>query len=201
MNDEAFSLGLLRVRVGGGKTSEPTVYTLAVDRLAASRQGLLYLLGVVGPYGTVKSLRMALNAKVKSEYSLSNVPVTDGKEQKRAGGFHTDDKQKFAVHVHPLGYGQVHALFLAIDPQFIRVISDEAVFAALKQTTFTTPILRSWVPALAKSLKDKGLLDPLWCFRCQCGIITAEDEHLDASVTDGVKSGSLLFNELNLVGV
>jgi hypothetical protein len=197
--DEDFDLGSLQVRVG--KPPDPTVYNLAVDRLACDRTGLLYLLGVVGPQASVKSLRATLNAKVAATFTLEGLHCDDGAGKGGfAQGFRPQEGTKYLVHQHPLGYGQAHALFLSTDPGFLKESSDESLFAALKSPRFTTPLLRSWVGPIAKDLKAQGLLSPLWCFRCRCAVVTAKDEDLDACVTRGVKGGKLLFRELNLVG-
>lgn len=197
MNDD-FEFGTLRVTVGSSK-SEQTAYTLAIDRLACHENGLIYMLGVIGPAGTVKSLRATLNAKVQSDYAVDNVRITTGRKSGWSRRFHTEEKQKFEMQVHHLGYGQVHALFMAIDPGFMRVISDEAIFQTLKQPTYTTPLLRSWVPQIASDLDQMGLITRLYCFRCQCAVVTAKDEDLDKVVSEGVKNESLKFKELKLV--
>ncbi len=195
-----FDLGELRITISAaGKP--PEIIDLGVDRLAVDRHGLLYLLSVAGPMGAVKSLRATLNAKVSADYSLAKVHCTNG-----AGGsgfasrLHSEENRKYDVFHHTLGYGQIHALFLAKVPGFLKKTSDDCLFAALKQPCYTTPILRSWVPALATDLKTKGLLTPLFGFRCRCSSITATTEDLDAIVTQGIQDGRLRFRELNLVG-
>ncbi len=197
MKDDAnFDLGLLRVFVDGG-----TVYTLAVDRFAADRQGLLYLLSVVGPQGEVKSVRATLNAKVNARYEVEKMHVTNA--EGRSGFFkecHTTDGAKYEVHHHALGYGQVHATFLLRDPGFIREPSDESLFAAFKNPRYTTPLLRAWTRPIADALHAKGLLQSLYCFRCRCLALAATNDDLDQAVTEGIQDGRLLFRDLNLVG-
>ncbi len=199
------AFGTLRVRVGnapGRAGAAQTVYALAVDRLAVSEYGLLYLLSVVGPQATVKSLRATLHGKIPAAYQLENVLVTHGHGTRgKPESFRkADDKQKFLVHTHHLGFGQVHALFLAQAPGFLRVISDESLFVALKSTEYTTPLLRSWVPAIRKGLVARALIDHLFCFRCDCAVLKATDLDLDAIVTSGVQAGTMQFRELSVVG-
>ncbi len=199
-NDEDFELGELRLTVHA-KSGDRTVTKFGVDRLAVDRLGLLYLLSVVGPQGSVKGLRAVLNAKVPADFELKRVHCTDGQDGSGfASRFHTKEGQKFAVRSHPLPFGQVHALFSTLEPGFLKVASDDALFAALKQPEYTTPILRSWVGALRATLIGRALLTPLFGFRCQCSLLTAKDTDLDAAVTLGIQSGTLLFRELNLVG-
>ncbi len=199
MNDDDFDLATLQVRVG--KPPDPTVYSLVVDRLAVDGKGLLYLLGVAGPQGDIKSLRATLNAKVPATFTFDNLHCTDGTGKGGfARGFMLPEGGKFLCYHQPLDYGQAHALFVSTDPGFLRESSEASLFAALKSPRFTTPLLRSWVPALAADLKTGGFLSPLMGFRCRCAVVTATDADLDAAVTRGVKAGTLLFRELNLVG-
>ncbi len=198
-DDEDFDFGQLTVRVGKDPKDQ-TVTRLAVDRLAADESGLIYLLSVVGAQGTVKGLRAALGKGVTATFAVTGVPVSNGHRTGHAHKLRTDEGRKFLVHQHPLGYGQVHALFLSTDPGFMRVASEEAVFAELKRPEYTTPLLRSWAGDVRDDLYALKLLAPLFCFRCSCSRITATTEELDACVSKGIKSGKLLFRELNLVG-
>ncbi len=199
-NDHDFTFGTLRV-LTGLTSATPTGYTLDVDRFAARSDGALHLLSVVGPQGTVKSLRATPNSKVPAKYELENLRCTCQGRAGDARKFHkADDKQKFLVHQHNLDFGQVHCLFLAQTPGFLRVISDESLFNALKSTEYTTPILPSWVPAIRAGLVARNLIAHLYCFRCECAVLTAKDEDLDAIVSEGVRSGRMPFRELSLVG-
>lgn len=193
MTEEPEPLGTLTVTVGKVRDVQ-TVTRLRVGSLAADKTGHIYLLGVVAHLDTIKGLRACLNADVTAFFELKGVAVTDGIETHRARGLQRLDAG-YSVHVAHLGHGQHHALFQTRDPSFLNVVSDESLFRALKGETYTTPILRSWIPYVRQRLEALGLLAPLWCLDCRCARLTATTADLDAIVSDGAKHDILKFRE------
>ncbi len=194
-NTEDFEMGRLTVTVG--KASDiPSVYTLEVDRLAARKDGEMYLLSVVGPAGAVKGLRACMNANVTVELALDGLHVEDDSGRGgRANAVRREAEKGYALSLVQLGHGHYHALFTSRQPGFLRTVDDESLFAALTEPVFTTPILRAWVGPIAAQLKDAGLLVPLYGFRCRCALLTATTFDLDAIVSAGVQDGTLRFEE------
>lgn len=198
MSEAPEGLGTLHLKVEG---DPPTAYALTVDRLAAARKdAACYLLSVAGSQGALKGLRAALNAKVRAIYTLEGVTATDGRDSGTARTIRPREGHRYRLHTHPLGYGQVHGLFRTDDPGFLPMGSHETLWKALKSPTYTTPLLRSWVPWLQERLRAEGLLEPLYCYRCECGRLTAAPEDVDRLVEEGVRRGVLPFRELAIIG-
>jgi hypothetical protein len=199
VNDEV-EPGTLTVTVKGKKGEPPTVYRLWVDRIAAARDGQLYLLSVAGAQGEIKGLRAALGGGVAADFGLDNVhvacsdPNTDG-ERRLAQRVRPDEVHKYDVVAAPLGFGVTHAVFTSRAPGFLRSLSDEAVWRELKRPEFTTPLLRSWAGPVAAELRRLGLLTPLYCHGCACAVISAQTGDLDKIVEEGVRRGTLPFRE------
>lgn len=194
-DDDETGPGRLTVRIRGKVGEAPTVYALAVDRLAAAEDGRLYLLSVAGAQGEIKGLRAALGAGVPATLELEGVPVEVDGHLRYAKNVRADDVHKYDVYSAPLGMGTTHALFLSRDPGFLRTSSDEAVWRALKRPEFTTPVLRAWAGPIAAELRRLGLLTPLCCAGCACAVISAQTGDLDKIVEAGVRAGTLPFRE------
>ncbi len=199
MTDEGTKYGTIEVRTGKeAKYSKYTVpdYTLAVDRLAAARDGTLYMVSVIGTQGTVKGLRAILNTgAATARLKLEDVRVGDGKDSGEARVVTPPEGVRYEFHPHSLGFDNFHALFLSRAPGFLPCVSDESVWRELKRPEYNTPILRSWVPEITRRLKAEGLLVPLFCYRAECALINATNDDLDGIVSAGVRSGKMKFRE------
>jgi hypothetical protein len=198
MSDEPDDLPMGKLRVLVGKRgSEPTQLDFAVSRMAAARNGTLYLLEVVGASQSINGLRACLNANVTADFAIEDVRASSGN-----GGsgnirtFYREPDHGYACYATHLGHGHHHALFLSRVPGFLPVVSDESIYNELKKPHLTTPILRSWIGPIADALKAGQKLEPLYCFNCQCALITATTDDLDRIVSAGVKDESMPMREL-----
>jgi hypothetical protein len=196
--DEEFTPGTLEVVVGKAR-DVATRYSVLLERLAAARDGTLYLLGAVGTTATLSGLRAALNADCGAEFLVSGVRASDGERGGDVRRVGREPDFGYSCHVHHLGHGHVHALFRSRAPGFLAVVSDEAIYAELKRPRYTTPILRPWVPAIAERLRSTGRLAPLYCLRCAAALMTATSDDLDAIVSAGIRDESLPFRELAVI--
>lgn len=99
-------------------------------------------------------------------------------------------EEGYEVHTHKLRYGMIHAMFVSRSPGFMKVLSDEALWQELTQTTrYTTPILREWLPYVAQNLRNRDILRVCRSFNVKCGELIATDEQLDEIVSGGLKLG------------
>ena len=150
----------------------------------------LKVVAFAGPSSTVK-------AAIAMLYSKSACVVTASKVPGFSAHFKAVKSRETKWHVHktPLGdprYRLWHAIaWDKSDDRLMLDYSEDSLWAVLRSDKFTTPILRSWVPAIRKHLLDQRKLQPLTAWGCSPGIFVASDKTLDDVVCGGVLSGEL----------
>lgn len=170
--------------------------SMKLDRIAVDDYGRLLFASVVGPANVIKAARalISMGAASKSLIEAGGVKVKrTGDADWRAtsigrlmlvdGGYHFES--------HKLQYDNVHAMFFARHPGFMRVMTDEALWQELRRPEFTTPILKSWLPYIKERAMDDGLLKGARCYRCDCGILVCDTADLDRYVSEGLKRGKI----------
>ncbi len=98
---------------------------------------------------------------------------------------------KYRVEWVKLDPTAAHAFVIARSPGLLLNTSEEAVWQALNDPRFTTPLLRSWTPWIASELRRLDLLQDAACYRCGVGLLVATTADLDKIVVSGVRSGNL----------
>lgn len=179
-------------------TTEDSKYVLTVDRAAVSDDGTIYLLSVVAP----KRLIGGLTAVLSGHGSVScRIAIDEETEFQKPGRY--DNRRTFTDlkrcpagyrrHLHRrLNWDMAHAIFVAKTPGFLTVASVAAIGHALQDPDIsTTPLLPKWLPWLVGSLNDCRLLSNLCCFQCQCALLIASPNQIDALVLKGGRSGHL----------
>ena len=73
----------------------------------------------------------------------------------------------------------------------MKIVSDETIWQELTDTRFTTPILREWVPYIAREMRSREILEEAHCFNCNCGYMSATTQSLDEIVSEGLKAGEI----------
>jgi len=169
-------------------------YSLRVDRIAANHHGRIYMIGVIGDASAIRGMGAVLGGKGDRAIAMTGLQVTDGQVQ-TALYTCTRIEEGYRRHVHRLGLGMAHAVFVGRDPRFLPNSHHEALWHVLMGTRYTTPMLRDWVPEIVGRLKAEGLLRPTMNFRCRCGLLTAKPEQLDQIVAAAVRSRSVAFRE------
>jgi hypothetical protein len=164
------------------------------DRLAVSGRGELLLMSVVAETQTIKQIRAVLHGGAKVKITAGGVRI----KQPSATPYHArqpgnlwPSADGYVTLIHKLDYGQAHALFITKAPGFIKVVTDETIWQELTDTRFTTPILREWVPYIAREMRAREILEEAHCFHCNCGYMSATTQSLDEIVSEGLKAGEI----------
>lgn len=157
-------------------------FRLHLDAIALAgnkNYSTVQLLSVAGPHTTIKALHACLAGGATVSYSIEGTgelddwiiyPYGDG----------------YRCYTHRLTLNTWHLLAIAKREGLIPVVNDTALFNILKSDKFTTPLLPSWTPWLAKHLHRKGMLEPLACWQCEAATLDATTENLDGLVSEGL---------------
>jgi hypothetical protein len=100
----------------------------------------------------------------------------------------------YRVYRSKLGYGLWHVLCLANLDGFMPVLNEATLWQQLRSSRFTTPVIQEWVPWLCQQMKDRGMVIELNQAGCQAGLLLADNDALDALVSEGVRDGCLTIN-------
>src|SRR5262249_33566491 len=97
----------------------------------------------------------------------------------------------YCFYATRLGPGTWHSLALAKTPGLICKLSDDSLWAEFQRESFTTPLLREWVPWLRARMERQGQLQPLCTFQCQGAVLTLTTEQPDEIVSDRLRKKRL----------
>lgn len=174
-------------------------HSLELDAVAFQRRALGYgypdirtlmVISACGPGTAVKACCAMLQSKRLSG-SVSAYGLPDMGLEKFNLGEHG-----FKCAQHRLGYDTWHMLAVSKEPGLMPNFSLQAIYAKLRSSAYTTPMLRHWVPWLAKTLADRELLGDLECYgNCHSGLLTATIQELDEAVRAGIVGGHLTFTQ------
>jgi hypothetical protein len=174
---------------GAGRRATVSRFTVRCDAIGLDDDRIL-LLSVAGPETSVKALAAGLRAsgpdQQRIDYAAQVGAVRRAGLTRYSGGYR--------VHRTRLAYGLWHLLCLARCEGFLPVLSEETVWRLLSAGPFTTPLLRGWVPWLVREMRRRGLLAELTQSGCQAGLLLADNDMLDALVSEGVRGGALVIN-------
>jgi hypothetical protein len=165
-----------------------------LDRLAISGRGELLLVSLVAPTQVVKQIRAILHGGSRTKIIAGGIKVRQPSGQPyeaRPPGHLSASADGYETHVHKLDYGQAHALMITKAPSFMKIVNDETIWQELTDTRFTTPVLRDWVPYIAKQMRSQDILEEAHCFNCNCGYMSATTTSLDAIVSEGLSRGDI----------
>ena len=161
-------------------------FRVRCDALGLHQDEIL-LLSVVGPETSVKALTAGLRSPAKDQQRIDygaqvgNVSRT----------FLARCAEGYRVYRAKLDYGLWHVLCLAQRPGFLPVLTEATFWQLLRKSPFTTPVLREWVPWLYGAMKKKEALVELTQSGCQAGLVIADNDVLDALVSQGLRQGHL----------
>jgi hypothetical protein len=189
-----FTLGTFDLTVGGkdGKVIPDFHY----DRLAVDPNGKIRLIGFVADSSRAKAFRASAQMSEKGGHvKAAGGMISDGGEYSRPRhpGIVFFDPDGYRVFMHKLDYGQLHILMMSRSQSFLNVVNDETLFAALKDASYTTPVIPEWMPWLRERLERNGLLVKCACFQCDCAMLIATQGHIDVLVKEGLNSRKLLI--------
>jgi hypothetical protein len=169
------------------------------DRLAYGNRSQVLLIGLVDYGNKIRAIRALLNSaagKLMLECSGGRTSKkSDSYYYPRNPGRLMAGSDGYRMYINKLEYGLIHALFVSKEPGFMTIVNPDSLWEELNDTRFTTPVLREWMPYLEERLRKKSLLEDAWCFRCECGFITAMSPHLDQIVSEGLQTGKIIIPE------
>jgi hypothetical protein len=161
-------------------------FKLRCDAIGLHEQEIL-LLSVVGPETSVRALTAGLRSSGKDQERVEYTA--------HVGAVHMPSLARcvdgYRVYHTKLAYGLWHVLCLAKRADFMPVMTEDAVWHHLQSASFTSPLLREWVPWLYKKMKANGLLVELNQSGCQAGLLLADSEAVDELVSEGLRKGHL----------
>ena len=171
------------------------------DRLVHSGHTLMAASVVTSP-GQVKAIRAMLHAK-KGRVIIRPSGISTQYPSKRYDEYvnrATDpllssDQENGGYHlwIHKLEYNKVHATFITKSRKLLMYVSPEAVWSRLMDSEeYETPLIREWMPYVAKKLVEKKFLRECRCFRANAAYLeVGKVQNLDDIITDGLKNGDI----------
>lgn len=167
------------IHLNGAETCLP----LRVDRLAQFGHQAM-LVSCVGHATSVKALTASLQTghgslgtKQIKDMPTVCVPFPDG----------------YRIARHHLGLDAWHVVAVANDEKLLLSGDDATLWAALRSSRFTTPLLREWTPWLRTQLVRYKRLHQIPGHNTDCWWLTAETEDLDAIVSAGIKRREIVI--------
>jgi hypothetical protein len=192
--EEEYKLGTISL---AGK--DIAIAGVEYDRIAVSAAGnSLMFLSVLADSVRIKAMRSILNGGAKARVEASGGMVIQPSRPNpwsypRHPGNMNLDNEGYNTYIHKMDYGLAHAMFVCRQPSFMLVYSDETLWGKLKETRYTTPIVKDWLPYIRDELTNDNLLVEAESYRCRCGVLNATTDDLDRIVTAGIRDGKLLI--------
>jgi hypothetical protein len=161
------------------------------DRLALDSGGNLLFASIITDAMQFKAIRGAV---------CTNKTITitaPGVEVAKPGGkaLPPESIQKhlkgYNGFTHKLPFRKVHAFLVAKQPGLMLAASEAHLWRELTGDTYTTPLLREWMPAVIPYLLANDLLVPAYCYNCEVAVLTATDKNLDECVGYGLRFGKM----------
>ncbi|MGA2501207.1 MAG: hypothetical protein ABSH20_26000, partial [Tepidisphaeraceae bacterium] len=76
-------------------------------------------------------------------------------------------------------------------PGLMPNMSDDHLWAELSGPSYTTPLLRSWIPWLKETMTNGNGIVVAKSYASEVGVLRTEPDELDALIASGVKEGHL----------
>ena len=159
---------------------------------SVERPGLI-LLSATAADTSVKAARATLySPDIAVEFELRQTTEYGYESVSRLTRSRCDGKPTgYTAQVAKLASGAVHLVALAKIPGLLPDIGDDHLWAELSGPRYTTPILRSWVGRIKRSLLESGGIVMAEGWQSNCGVLQVESDVLDNLVSDGIRSGYL----------
>jgi hypothetical protein len=149
----------------------------------------LLLLSATGSDTAVKAVRATLYQP--SIDAMFNLADGNGREMIKARSTYDGKPVSYNAAVSKLAPGVIHLVALAMIPGLMPNMSDDHLWTELSSPRYTTPLLRSWIPWLKRTLVSSGGIVACQGISASVGVLRTEGEELDALVATGVKKGHL----------
>ena len=149
----------------------------------------LLLLSATGPDTAAKAVRATLyQPDIEAEFILHG---DESEEMTRARTEFDGKPVSYGAAIAKLAPGVIHLVALAKIPGFMPNMSDDHLWTELSGPRYTTPLLRSWIPWLKRTMTKDGGIVVANGFQATVGVLKTEPDELDALVMQGVKEGHL----------
>lgn len=161
----------------------------AYDPLGETNE--IQMLSVAGANAQIKAVAACLHRKA----AFSMISET-------CKGFGPHIKIREASHSFDVNVSVLNAEFniaqlLAVvrRPGILPDTSANSTWQALSKLEFTTPRLDSWKSWIVEEMRKRNKIRLLRNFNASVGLLEAKNDDLDEIVSDGVKTGALMFKE------
>ena len=180
--------------------SDNVIADLECDRLVQSGHTLMAFSVVASP-GQVKAVRAMLHAK-KGRVTIRASGISTVLPSQRNDAWvsryseptmYPDTDEGYHLWIHKLEYSKVHATFISKSRKLLMYVSPDAVWERLMDSEqFETPLIREWMPFVAKKLVELRYLRECKCYRANAAILEINKvQQLDDIITDGLKNGHI----------
>jgi hypothetical protein len=170
-------------------------WSLLVDGLAC-HEGQIMLLSVAGPETAIKAVNACLvsnqSARFEADVPLRTFRTFESSEgEERYCPTLARSPEGYDTYKSRLGYNTWHLLALSKRDGFMPCVSETALDRQLRSPRFSTPLLRSWAPWLARKLGEAKHLLLLDGFQTRAALLQAGTPELDELVSCGLRDGHL----------
>lgn len=184
--------------VGDGFSAVLPTNLAAVWRVSDT-YGQLCAISLAGHERQIQAVSAGLqDASLSFSFDVRNTPLENNYSAVKRWERHVHPIAKgFELRKAKLAYDTWQLVAVCRDQRFFLHETDEAVWRVLRSNQFTTPLLRSWVPAIRGQLHKKGLLVPCDFLGPHFdkggapSFLLATEKSLDGVVSAGVRSGHL----------
>lgn len=178
-----------------GKDSK---WNLICDAAAVSAQGhdnRLLVASVAGKTDEITSLLSALSCKESENMrAVFTCAPTHRDHQFRGNGFARRDWSRYHSRKYNIGYDSWHCVIVSGRQGMLMNASDDALWAELTSTDFTTPLCRHWVAYIKSQIVKRKLYRQAHAFGCLPILLNCTNQDLDDIVHEGLKNGALHFD-------
>jgi len=186
MPDEAFC----KIRIRGLGNEWP----LQCTSFAADSELRVKIISAIGAATSIRGF----SALLMDPRLTARMNITDSTVFSSYTDYARCDKG-YEIHRAKLRDSWWHMVAISRDPRLIPFLDENALWAKLKSTHFTTPLLRHWLPHIQQQLlqqttrNDGKALQSCCNFRSKAAMIYADDAILDGIVSAGVRGHELYF--------
>ena len=150
----------------------------------------LLLVSATGPDTAAKAVRATLyQPDVEAEFALHVGETTE--RLVRAHDAFGGKPVSYGAAIVKLAPGVIQLVAVARIPGLMPNMSDDHLWAELSGPSYTTPLLRSWIPWLKETMTKSTGIVVANGFQATVGVLKTEPDELDALVASGVKEGHL----------
>lgn len=185
------------------ETKTQNIPSLEFDRVAVHEDGRLQFVSLLADGVRLKAVRAMLSgATGKATITASGMKLVKPGYygEKSIGNMRiSNEPAGYDCHIHKLGMNLAQCMMISRAEGFMVNVTETALWNQIKDTRFTTPVLRDWLPYIKRELERRGLLNWCWIHDCKCATLTANVEHLDDIVKKGLNRREIEIADPNII--